>query len=151
MSGPCTNCTDLTLGRQQHALFQTITFYYPLRHVSVKGESGSVVHSLSPGWTPLWPDPALSLLGGCVHHPLRHLSSFSDSFVLDRVAAVVVASSPLIASLQLIMQMREGKNVKGKAFWGTLSPHWFLTRGMSKEQNRGTEVLPALPPTPSKG
>lgn len=36
MSGPCTNCTDLTLGRQQHALFQTITFYYPLRRVSVK-------------------------------------------------------------------------------------------------------------------
>lgn len=28
LSGPCTNCPDMTLGRQQHALSHTITFYY---------------------------------------------------------------------------------------------------------------------------
>lgn len=108
MSGPCTNCTDLTLGRQQHALFQIITFYYPVCHSSVKeGE-----RKLAPGWTSLWPDPALSHLSGCVHHPLRHLSRFNDRFALcNATVALVVASSSLRARLQLIMQMRVGKSL----------------------------------------
>lgn len=40
MSGPCTNCTDLTLGRQQHAFFHIITFYYTPSHISAKEGDG---------------------------------------------------------------------------------------------------------------
>lgn len=64
MSGPCANCTDLTLKRQQHALFQTITFYYPLCHVSVKGGEWKRGAQLVPRLNASGPDPALSHLGG---------------------------------------------------------------------------------------
>lgn len=46
-----------------------------------------MVHGLFPGWKGLWPDPALSRLGGCVHPPLERLSKFA----INGAEALVVA------------------------------------------------------------
>lgn len=46
MSGPRTHCTDSALGRQQHALLQTITFYCPPCHVSVQEGERTLVPQL---------------------------------------------------------------------------------------------------------
>lgn len=117
MSGPCTNCTDLTLGRQQHAFFHVITFHYTPWHISAKEGDRKHGARLVP-WlseSVAWP---CFILSGCVHHLLLLLSRFNDGFVLNGAAALVVASSSLRARVQLIMQMR------GARAWMNENPFW---------------------------
>lgn len=82
MSGPCTNCTDLTLGRQQHALFHIITFYYPPCHISER--KGDRKHSaqLVPRLNESAARPCF-VKSGCVHHPLEHSSRFNGGLALS--------------------------------------------------------------------
>ena len=118
MSGPCTNCTDLTLGRQQHAFFHIITFYYTPSHISAKEGDGKPGTLLVAGLNESAVWPCFSTFG-CVHHLLLFLSRFRDRSALTGVAALVVASSSLRARVQLITQMMEGKSLdEWKLIWG---------------------------------
>lgn len=115
-------------------------------------ETGSTVHVLSPAeW----------VCGPTLLCQVRVCSSSTGTFeqVQWRTCSQwsssqggVAASSSLRARLQWIMQKREEgwsldewKSFVGGSF---LLHYWFLLKGINIEQT-ATEVLPALPPTPS--
>lgn len=148
MSRPCTNCTDLTLGRQQHALFHIITFYYTPCHISAKEWDRKHGARLVPWLNESVARPCF-VKSGCVHHPLEHWSGFNARLALNGAAAAVVASSSLRARLQLIMQMREGGRKLGwmETHLGSLLHHRFLPREINIKQNSSWGFI--CPPTHS--
>ena len=144
MSGPCTNCTDLTLGRQQHAFFHIITFYYTPSHISAKEGDGKPGTLLVAGLNESVVWPCFSIFG-YVHHLLLLLSRFHDGSALTEVAALVVANSSLRARVQLITQTMEGKSLdEWKLIWGISSITDFSPDKLTKSQT-ATVVLPAGP------
>lgn len=86
MSGLCTNRTDLTHGRQQHALFHIITFYYTPCHISAKEGDRKYGTQLVPGLMSLWPNPALSHLGLCSSstQTLEQVQRQTDSLSMEQ-------------------------------------------------------------------
>lgn len=134
MSGPRTNCTDLTLGRQQHAFFHIITFYYTPGHISAKEGDGKPGTLLVAGLNESAVWPCFSIFG-CVHHPLLLLSRFCDGSALTGVAALVVARSSLRARVQLIMQMMEGKSWMNGNSFGESPPPSLISYQADKEPN----------------
>lgn len=135
MSGPCTNCTDLTLGRQQHAFFHIITFYYTPCHISAKEGDRKHGARLVPWLNESVARPCF-ITSECAPYPRQLLSSFDDGYALSGAAALVVASSSLRARLQLTTQMMEGNSVEEwKAICGvSSSTSDFLPDTLTKSQ-----------------
>lgn len=78
LSGPCTNCPDMTLGRQQHALFHIITFYY----TSANDRDSNHSVQLAP-WPNDWP---CFVRSECVCDLLRYLSRCKDQLSMVKQA-----------------------------------------------------------------